>query len=167
MKLFRHLTALFCLASGTVFACDKPENRQFDFWIGEWQVTANGKTAGTNVISKHLGECALHEHYTTPTGYEGTSFNIYDKITRRWHQTWVDNTGLLLQLNGGLETLEDGRQAMVMWGEGMNPQGATVTHRITWTANEDGTVRQHWQMTEDQGLTWNSVFDGLYSKKAQ
>ena len=40
--------------------------------------------------------------YTTPTGYTGESFNIYDSARRVWHQSWVDNAGLLLQLDGGL-----------------------------------------------------------------
>jgi len=32
-------------------ACTAPEHHQFDFWIGEWDVTLpNGKTAGTNRI---------------------------------------------------------------------------------------------------------------------
>lgn len=167
MSIQRFILVLLNLCSFTVLACDKPEYRQFDFWLGEWTVTANGKHAGNNVISKHLGECALFEHYTTPTGYEGTSFNIYDKITRRWHQTWVDNTGLMLQLEGGLETLPSGKKGMVMWGEGMNPQGATVTHRITWSPEEKGDVRQHWQMSEDQGISWSTVFDGLYTKNVK
>lgn len=166
MKKLSYLTALLCLFSFSAMACDKPENRQFDFWLGEWEVTAQGKLAGTNVITRHLGNCALFEHYTTPAGYEGTSFNIFDSTSRQWHQTWVDNTGLLLQLSGGLETLKDGKKAMVLWGEGLNQQGGKVKHRITWTPNDDGTVRQHWQMTEDQGLSWTSVFDGLYRKRS-
>lgn len=165
MKVSHLVLSLLYLTSFQLFACDSEEYRQFDFWLGEWQVMAKDKEAGTSKITKHLGECTLHEHYVSVTGYEGTSFNIFDKNSRRWHQSWVDNTGLLLQLDGGLESLPDGKTAMVMWGEGMTPQGTIVQHRISWYPNEDGTVRQHWQMTENQGLTWTEVFDGIYHKK--
>lgn len=149
-------------------ACDSSEYRQFDFWLGDWEVkTKDGKLAGYNKITKHLGECTLFEDYDTPSGFTGTSFNIYDKTTEQWHQTWVDNTGLLLQLQGGLVTLDDGVEAMVMWGKGRSQQGQLITHRITWTPREDKTVTQHWQMSPDQGMNWQTLFFGIYSKKSE
>ncbi len=36
--------------------------------------------------------------------------------------------------------------------------------RITWTPNDDGTVRQHWQTSEDGGKTWKTEFDGRYER---
>jgi hypothetical protein len=37
--------------SPTPRPCSAPEHRQFDFWLGEWQVTGpSGKVAGTNSI---------------------------------------------------------------------------------------------------------------------
>ena len=43
--------------------------------------------------------------------------------------------------------------------------GGIIQHRITWTDNEDGTVRQHWEVTKDGGKTYSTLFDGLYKKK--
>lgn len=53
----------------TAASCAGKENRAFDFWLGEWQVTTpDGKVAGTNRIeSKYIG-CVLHEHYTAGRG---------------------------------------------------------------------------------------------------
>ena len=116
------------LASGQS-NCDAPEYRQFDFWLGNWEVTQpNGQLAGHNVISLSLNGCVLREHYTTPTGFEGYSYNIFDKQTGQWHQSWVDNTGLLLKLDGELKG-----NAMVLSGNGKAPDGAPILHRITWT----------------------------------
>ncbi|HET7704523.1 MAG TPA: hypothetical protein VFM36_00410, partial [Thermoanaerobaculia bacterium] len=59
--------ALLMLTAATVGAapCDRPEHRQFDFWAGEWTVTTpDGKTAGTNRITKIAGGCALLEEWT-------------------------------------------------------------------------------------------------------
>ena len=75
-------------------ACSAEANRHFDFWAGRWVVQAsNGALAGHNTLSPMLGRCVLHEHYTTPSGYEGESFNIYDQTRGVWHQTWVDGAG--------------------------------------------------------------------------
>lgn len=141
--------------------CSSPEHRQFDFWLGEWEVRGPaGKVAGTNRITREFGGCVLHEQYDTGRGYSGSSFNIYDAGRGRWHQTWVDSSGLLLQLDGGLV---DGR--MVMEGETVGRDGARTRHRITWTPNPDGTVRQLWESTNAAG-EWQVIFDGKYTPLA-
>ena len=84
--------------------CSSSEYRQFDFWIGQWNVTSDGQPAGTNSIHLIHDGCALQENWqgSGEGGISGTSFNIYDQATGRWHQTWVDDSGTLLQLDGVL-----------------------------------------------------------------
>lgn len=140
-------------------ACGDPAYRQFDFWLGQWEVRKpDGSLAGSNRIEKEYGGCVLHERYATPGGYRGESLNTYDPARQVWHQTWVDNSGLLLLLEG---RLVDGR--MVLEGAGRGPDGAAVRHRITWTPNPDGSVRQFWEST-DAGGAWTVAFDGLYRR---
>jgi hypothetical protein len=142
-------------------ACSSAEHRQFDFWIGDWEVKrADGKPAGRNVITREHGGCVIHEQYTGVTGYTGASLNMYDPGRKRWHQTWVDNAGLLLELNG-----EFTNGAMVLRGETLDAQGKATLGRITWTPRADGTVRQVWEQSTDGGATWVVAFDGIYSKK--
>lgn len=133
----------------------------FDFWVGNWEVTAQGRLAGWNHIEPILGGRVLQENYTTPGKYAGHSFNIYNAAEQRWEQYWVDVTGLTLHLTGGLN--EAG--AMVLQGKRTTMEGAKVVDRITWTPNDDGTVRQHWQTSADGGATWTTAFDGLYSPR--
>lgn len=149
------------LAGATAHAgpCDAPEYRQFDFWAGDWQVTRpDGSVAGTNRITLEYGGCVLHEHYATPKGYSGESLNTFDAGRKVWHQTWVDSTGTLLLLEGGLR----GRD-MVLEGSTTDGKGVVTRHRITWMPNEDGTVRQHWESTDASGA-WTTAFDGLYRR---
>ncbi|MEQ8764646.1 MAG: hypothetical protein RL885_12015 [Planctomycetota bacterium] len=139
--------------------CQIEEHRQFDFWIGDWEVfSPNGQRAGTNRIEAKLGGCVLHEHWSGNGGSIGESFNMYDGTRGVWHQTWVDNQGTLLTLEGGLK---DG--AMVLEGETVSG-GDTVHHRVTWTPNADESVRQHWQSSKD-GKTWTTSFDGKYVRR--
>jgi len=139
--------------------CSSPHAGDFDFWIGEWEVTANDKVAGHNTITRILGGCVLLEEYSNAAGtYSGKSFNYYDDADGKWHQVWVDTSGLRLHLSGGFA---DAR--MVMSGERIQ-NGAPILDRITWHNNDDGTVRQVWDQSTDDGATWKTVFDGLYTK---
>ncbi|MDH3405238.1 MAG: DUF1579 domain-containing protein [Acidobacteriota bacterium] len=162
------LALVACLAAAGVTAQEAPpppcggaEYRQFDFWIGAWDVAgADGTPQGTNRIEPILGGCVLRESWAGAGGSEGHSFNLFDRQTGRWHQTWVDNSGLLLVIEGGLD--EDG--AMVLSGTGKTRAGAALFHRITWTPLADGRVRQHWQTSTD-GEAWSDAFLGFYSRQ--
>jgi hypothetical protein len=37
--------------------------------------------------------------------------------------------------------------------------------RLTFFNNPDGTVRQLWESSNDEGKTWQVAFDGLYRKR--
>ncbi len=140
--------------------CSAPEHRQFDFWIGTWNVTSQGKPAGTNRIEADLKGCALVEHWQSASGSRGTSLNFYDRTSRSWHQAWMDEQGNALRLEGGLR---DGR--MVMHSTPVSGTSSTKTiHRLTWSPEPDGSVRQLWESTTD-GKTWSVVFDGRYVKR--
>ena len=150
-----------CFAQPALAApCDAAPFREFDFWLGEWQVhTPDGKLAGTNRIEREYNGCVIHEHYTTGHGYSGESLNSYDAPRKRWHQTWVDSAGTLLTLEG---QLVDGK--MVLEGQTVGHDGQVTRHRITWTPNANGSVRQLWESTGANGA-WGIAFDGAYTKK--
>ena len=154
------LLATLALPAGAAAPCTSPEHRQFDFWLGEWQVRGpKGAVAGINRIESQYGGCVIHEHYVTGRGYSGESLNVYDAARKVWHQTWVDNSGLLLILEGTFNG-----KSMVLEGQTAGAKGSPAKHRITWTPNADGTVRQLWETTDEKG-SWGVAFDGSYSKK--
>lgn len=142
--------------------CASVEHRQFDFWVGDWRVhTPDGKLAGINRITQEYGGCVIHERYVTGKGYSGESLNTWDAARKVWHQTWVDNSGLLLTLEGRW----DGK-SMILEGLAPAPGGATARQRITWTPDKDGSVRQLWETADDKGA-WSVVFDGRYTRTPQ
>jgi hypothetical protein len=144
-------------------ACTASENRQFDFWVGRWNVTENGTFAGRNDIQKIDGGCALLESWTSADGVTGHSLNIYDARRRVWHQTWVDGRGALLVLEGSFRN-----GAMVL--EGLAPrmkEGKSIADRITWTPSGSGDVRQHWEISSDGKKTWTTAFDGRYVREVK
>lgn len=143
--------------------CQEPIHRQFDFWVGHWDVfLPDGSKAGENRIDPIAAGCALQESWSGRGGFTGTSLNSFDRNDRKWHQLWVDSTGGRLDLAGGL----DGNE-MVLSSTAPHPQkpGVTVTQKITWTPNSDGSLRQFWQTSEDGGKTWTTAFEGRYLRK--
>ena len=143
-------------------ACSDEKAHEFDFWIGEWDVFANGKLAGTNSIQPILDGCVLQETWSGSQGSAGSSLNFHNPQTGKWHQFWVWRNGTTLDLSGAFK---DGK--MILEGGGQDRDGKKIRNRITWYDNQDGTVRQHWQQSPDNGKTWQTSFDGIYKKKSR
>ncbi len=130
--------------------------RDFDFWVGEWTVfDATGRQVGTNSIQFVEGGAGLLERWVSTQGTTGTSMSYFDPVPQRWTQSWLTAREVSVA-SGGME----GR-SMVLASR--SPEGI-LTSRTTWTPLEDGRVRQHWEKTADGGKTWQTEFDGYYSR---
>ncbi|MDO5977615.1 hypothetical protein [Flavivirga spongiicola] len=141
--------------------CCNEKHNEFDFWIGTWTVTnTDGKVAGKNVIDKIQDNCILRENWTSARGkFTGTSNNFYNGVTKQWEQIWIDNQGGSLHLKGK----RVGNQMILKTDVATNKEGNPFYHRVTWTLNDDGSVRQYWEtITNDKDIT--VAFDGLYKK---
>ncbi len=154
------LTSVMTAQGAPPSGCVSAEARQFDFWVGSWEVSVAGKPAGTNEVTLEESRCVLHEHWTGARGGTGQSFNFFDRATGKWQQFWVDNSGGYLYLTGGYA---DGR--LVLTGSAPGPDGNPAEQRLTFFNNPDGTVRQFWEMSADHGATWQVAFDGLYRRR--
>ncbi len=135
--------------------CQAESHRAFDFWLGEWRVTAPGRPhwQAQSHITLGNGGCSIHESYRTPGGYAGSSVSFFDQGQQQWHQTWIDNQGNPLYLDGGFE---EGRMVL---SDGVN--------EIRWTPMADGRVRQHWRNLKEPEKSKQTVFDGYYEKVAR
>ncbi len=93
------ITFFFIKSLSAQKPCSRPEFRQFDFWLGEWEAfTPNGNKGGDSKISLILDSCVILEEWTsanTQQGliYTGKSFNSDNAASKQWQQTWTDNTG--------------------------------------------------------------------------
>lgn len=137
-----------------------PRARAFDFWVGEWDVYAQGGLAGTSRVEKILDGCVLLENWSGVAGDQGKSFNLWDKEGGRWQQTWADNRGKLLEFYGTF--IAPG--TLVYEGEG-SEQAAGSRDRLTFSLLEEGNVRQLWERSADGGATWSVLFDGEYRRR--
>lgn len=144
-----------------------PANRQFDFWVGEWQVeTADGATpAGDSKIELILGDCVIQENWTSGgnTGYQGKSYNIYNPDLHRWEQFWNDNAGGMIHFYGNL------KDGVMDYYTDEIPQkdGTKLKRHLQFIPIGPDKVRQFSQGSTDSGKTWNAEYDFIYNRKKQ
>ena len=142
-----------------------PLNRQFDFWVGEWQVVTadGGSPAGESRIELILGDCVIQENWKSigNIGYEGKSYNVYDPELHRWEQFWNDNGGGMIHFYGNLK---DG--VMDYWTDEIPQQNGTKLKRhLQFIPNGKDQVRQFSQGSTDGGKTWHVEYDFIYNRK--
>ncbi|HZE18595.1 MAG TPA: tetratricopeptide repeat protein [Candidatus Angelobacter sp.] len=137
------------------------ENRQFDFWLGEWDVSSpEGTVVGKNSITVENGDCWIHEHWAGGLGGNGESYNYYNATTKKWHQTWVDDQGAIAEFDGDFR---DGAMRLEGYREGATHE--RIPARLTLTPLPNGTVRQLGENSTDGGKTWTVLYDFIYAKK--
>jgi len=142
--------------------------RQFDFWIGDWEVYAkNGKKAGDSKIELILDSCIILENWKSANAtnnfqYSGKSFNTYNSISKQWQQTWVDNAGGTTEfLEGHFEN-----NKMIFKTKPFNFSNDTIAvRRLTFFDLGVNKVRQFAEISKDNEKTWTTEYDLEYRRK--
>ncbi len=142
-------------------ACSSAENRQLDFWIGDWTVKVHARAAptsdqwsdsvGTQHIHPVLAGCAIQENFSSeaPNKFAGKSFSAYVPPQKKWRQTWVDDGGGYIAFTGGPE---DG-SAMTLYDEARTVEGKEVQMRMVYSNATPISVHWEWQRTDDNWAT--------------
>ena len=140
--------------------CSGPEYRQFDFWLGNWEVRdKKGVLEGTNRVTLE-NNCVVQEEWkSSDSDQTGKSLSMYDYRTKKWFQSWYDSWGNMLTISGNPR-----KGSMVMRGERLTPQGKIALERTVWTPLADQRVHQVWDYSMDGGETWTQRFEGFYKK---
>jgi hypothetical protein len=139
---------------------DDSPYRDFDFWVGEWDVfdPDSGRRLGSNTITLRDHGCLIVERWTSVQGGTGMSMNFYDPLKQAWRQVW-QSAGAFIDYTGGLD--DNGR--MVLDGTlHYNAQGESLGFRGRWTPNDDGTVLQEFWQRDPESGEWASWFVGEY-----
>lgn len=138
--------------------------RQFDFWIGEWEVRdENGQILGSSKVELILDGCVLFENWVSArSGYMGKSFNYYNRLTGKWQQKWIDNRGVPIEFEGEYSEKE---RAMLLKGETVDSAGNQILYQLNFYNKGYRRVNQVWKKSVDGGKSWEVIFDGHYRKK--
>lgn len=155
-------------------SCPDPVARQFDFWIGDWDIRqkilhSDGtwiELPAKTSVRRELRGCAIVEHWegevqyfwegmTAPEQIEAISIRVADPDTGEWQIQWLDTRSPVLApgYTGSFE--EDGIGRFYRETEGPNgPQLA----RIIFSDITDDSV--HWDLaiSNDDGDNWLTLW---------
>jgi hypothetical protein len=147
--------------------CEAPEYREFDFWVGEWEVvTPRGERAGSDSVQKAANGCVLVENWTGVKLNTAISLNFWDPQRRLWRQAWLGPTGLLEfeeQWKNGAIRLK-GNTSPTHSAAADTSEGTDQMNRITFTPLGDGSVHENWERSTDGGKTWRPSFVATYRR---
>lgn len=135
----------------TADPCSTPEAAQFDFWLGTWSgIYSDTLKPVLNIISKPIGNCLIEENFFDPNNsFRGKSLSAYNAKTKKWQQTWVDNTGAYISLTG---EFNDGK--MQLFNEMIKADGKKIIQRMLYFNITDTSFDWSWEASADNGITW-------------
>jgi hypothetical protein len=147
--------------------CAAPQQKQFDFWVGEWDLTWPGEKPaeighGTNSIKRIMDGCVVQENFSGADSMHlrGTSVSTFDARSGHWKQTWVDNEGGYLDFVGDFSNGQ-----MILQRETIHKR-TKILQRMVWkniTANE---FDWSWEASRDGGKTWQVNWPIHYKRKS-
>jgi len=140
---------------------DLPVYQALNFWLGNWAAYQEGEQVGENRIEKILGGCAILEHWEDVEGGQGKSL-FYVDDRGRWQQVWVTPYAAA---TGGVKekSWQETRPANSVRFQGsINRGDSYYLDRTTLSVQEDGSVRQHIEVSDDDGNSWRTTFDAVY-----
>jgi hypothetical protein len=94
--------------------------------------------------------------------YAGKSFNTYNAGLGQWQQTWVDNTGTTISYSIG----KSENASIIFKTTPFKVSKDTMAIRkLSFSKISDDKVRQHGEISKDEGATWITEYDLEYRRK--
>jgi hypothetical protein len=173
-KWFRSLIFVVCLGWGfglnslPLFAgsdagpCTATENRELDYWLGDWVISAPGGTwSSTSKVRLSLDQCVVVENWDDGKDHKGENLFGYSADDKSWHGFFADN-------RGRVHVFVDGRVASGVAefrGPSTGEDGQIVLNRVRIVRDTPDKAEQIWEKSTDSGKTWSTAFRGEYTRK--
>ena len=164
VRRLRALTDNGAVTAQRPAGCNNAEQRQFDFWLGEWDVSETGSAAteAESSITLHDQGCVILEYWRPFQGASGHSINGYDSDAKLWRQTWIDATGRITAYGGAMR---DG----TLYLDNLSPPAmgaAAGKRRMNFRAVNANTVRQWGESFDEKSGKWSVAWDLTYHRRA-
>lgn len=136
-------------------------NRQFDYWLGNWKIGAEGSSGNArSSVTLSLNKCMVVETWDGGRGHRGQNVFGYSADDKNWYGMFADNEGRVHVFTSG--KVVDGTAEFE--GTSRGPKGESILNRVKVTRLNPDKVEQTWEKSKDNGATWNVVFRGDYSR---
>lgn len=155
-----HAAPTFAAADAN--ACDTHlENRQMDFWLGDWIVTYPGMSGSAgSKVHVELDKCLIVESWDGGKGHSGENMFAYSADDKSWHGMFADNQGRVHMFEG---KVSEGSAEFL--GPSRGPNGEAVLNRIKIVRVSPDKVEQSWEKSTDNGSSWKTEFRGEYTRR--
>ena len=148
-------------AAGSHSCTPNSENRQFDYWLGNWKIGAEGSSGNAHSsVTLLLDKCLVVENWDGGRGHYGQNIFGYSADDNRWYGMFADNEGRVHVFTSG--KVADGKAQFE--GKSRGPNGESILNRVRVVRQNPNKVEQTWEKSNDKGATWNVVFRGEYSR---
>jgi hypothetical protein len=135
--------------------------KQFDFWLGAWDVSWGDGQHGANHITRILKARAIQENFDgrPSMAFRGMSLSVYSRKLGQWQQTWVDTDGNYWHFLGGV----DGDQMILSTQDVID--GQPIRLRMVFYDIARDTLEWRWERSGDGGQTWQVKWQIHYQRK--
>lgn len=133
------------------------------FWVGTWDCYSSktGELSGKNTLAFRVGKSVVHESWVSSGNkFSGESWNVYDRESNSWKQTWIDSTGSLLHIAAPVGS--DEYEGLMFEGHLITPGRKSTMTRMHVRPIEDGRVLQTGYRSTDNGKTWTQRYELIY-----
>ena len=139
-------------------AVQTPEGRQFDFWLGCWELRWAPDGQGVNRIVSILDDRVILERFDgrPSIALTGMSVTVHDEVAGVWRQTWVDSDGQYLDFTGGMEG-----ERMVL----ARRRADGRLQRMVWSDISAETLHWSWEHSDDDGRCWTVAWAIDYRRR--
>lgn len=155
------LTANGFAATGAASCTANSENRQLDYWLGNWKIGSDGNAHSS--VNLSLDKCLVIEKWDGGKGHYGQNIFGYSADDKSWYGMFADNEGRVHVFTAG--KVSSGAAEFEGTTRGSN--GETILNRVKVTRLSPDKVEQTWEKSSDRGTTWNLVFRGEYSRSGR
>ena len=145
--------------------CASPESRQFDFWIGEWDVFLTGEdmVVGEATVTSLDQGCSMLEDFRPFQGGHGHGLFGYDSVIHKWRQTFLDATGVYGVAQG---SFSNGVMSFEITEPPPPPRfPADMQRRINFQATDADAVHQWGERLDPATHTWVKFFDLTFRRR--
>ncbi len=138
------------------------ETSQFNFWIGKWDLYANGSKFGESKADTLLDGFAIQEDFLEfpPEPFHSINTTTYNSEAKQWEQTMVDNMGHHSFFAGDFK---DGKITLIRSFK--NKNGEDRMQRVSFYNISSGSFDWAFDASNDGGKTWNTFYTVHYVRK--
>lgn len=173
------ISILFVLLSPEIFSQylhpkDAPDEKKFDFWIGQWDVDLKVRQADNTWKPEHKavatiypildGKAILELWNENEQGILGYSLRYFNTEKKQW-ELWLNwpspNRSSMSKLNGNFK---DGRGDF--FSEYALNNGSKRISRYTFSEITDSSLKWHDGYSKDNGNTWTGNWIMEFNRKA-